>query len=253
MKLVVKKDAREIGILAAEKAAKILDRAVKDSGRARMLVSTGASQFEFFDALLKRDDIDWGKIEVFHLDEYLNLPKEHKASFRKYLDERFISLVKPKAFFEVSGEGDIEANIATLTEELLRVPVDLGVIGIGENGHIAFNDPPADFDSKDAYIVVDLDDACKLQQVNEGWFSDTNAVPAKAVTMSVHQIMQCKTILSFVPYEVKAKAVKNTLEAEVPLNTIPASILKTHGDWTLYLDHDSASLLDRTFVEKYKN
>lgn len=182
---------------------------------------------------------------MFHLDEYINLPETHKASFRKYLKERFISHVNLKKVYLVDGEGDYEAKIEELNKELIKKPVDLALIGIGENAHIAFNDPPADFETETPYRIVRLSDTCKNQQVHEGWFDTPDDVPEYAISMSVSQILKSKVILSCVPYKVKAAAIKNTIENEVnPM--IPATILKTHPDWHLYLDVDSASLLGET-------
>lgn len=196
MKIIISENATELGIVAAKKVSDILIESVNRNGNARILVSTGASQFEFFEAMLEIKNIPWEKIEVFHLDEYLGLSSEHKASFRKYLHERFISKVNPLIFHEVSGEGDIKLNIKKLTVELEKRPIDIGVIGIGENAHIAFNDPPADFDTKESYIIVELDEKCKKQQVNEGWFPTISDVPTQAITMSVYRILQCKNIVS---------------------------------------------------------
>ena len=203
-------DASELGSNAAHFAAGKLNEAIEQSGEARLVVSTGSSQFETLESLLQ-EQVSWEKVEVFHLDEYIGLPVTHGASFRKYLYERFINHIRIKKFHSVDVEGDIDQKIKTLSSEIRKKPVDLGIIGIGVNGHIAFNDPPADFDTRDAYIVVNLDDQCRLQQVNEGWFSTMAEVPAKAVSMTPWQIMQCKTIVSSVPHNVKAEAVKNTL------------------------------------------
>jgi glucosamine-6-phosphate deaminase len=203
------------------------------------VVSTGSSQFETFQALLK-EDIDWSRIEVFHLDEYIGIPITHKASFRKYLNDRFINLTRVKKFHCVDTEKNINDSIKTLTFEIKRKPLDIGLIGIGVNAHIAFNDPPADFETHESYIVVTLDTQCKLQQVNEGWFRSVEEVPEKAVSMSVWQIMQCRTIISCVPHMVKADAVSKTFKSRLT-NTVPATILKQHNDFHLYLDKDSAS------------
>jgi glucosamine-6-phosphate deaminase len=192
-----------------------------------------------FQALVK-EKVDWTQVTVFHLDEYIGLPVTHKASFRKYLYERFINLVPVKKFYSVDVEGNIAGRIRELSAALLKKPLDLGLIGIGVNGHIAFNDPPANFNTRDAYIVVKLNEQCKIQQVDEGWFKTMEDVPDEAVSMSVWQIMQCRTIISVVPHMVKADAVKNTLTGRVT-NTVPASILKTHPDWHLFLDKNSAS------------
>ena len=242
MKVKVFENSVLLGNAAAEYASGILKRCIAEKGEARLVLSTGASQFDTLKALLKTD-VEWGKVELFHLDEYIELPETHPASFRRYLKERFVSKVRLKRVNFVDGEGDIQGNIEKLSEELRKRPIDLGLIGIGENAHIAFNDPPADFDTKDAYIVVDLDDTCKKQQVGEGWFLSVDDVPKQAITMSVYQILQCNAIVSCVPYKVKANAVKLTIENDIT-NRIPATILKNHDNFTLFLDNDSASLVN---------
>lgn len=239
MNISVSRNAIELGNSAAKLAAEILIEAVNLNGEARMVVSTGSSQFEMFQALVL-EEVDWTKVTVFHLDEYIGLSVTHKASFRKYLYERFINLVPVKKFFSINVEGNIAGRIKKLTSELYKKPVDLGLIGIGVNGHIAFNDPPADFKTHDAYIVVKLNEQCKIQQVNEGWFKTSGDVPDEAVSMSVWQIMQCLTIISVVPHLVKADAVKKTLSSKLT-NKVPATILKQHPDWHLFLDRNSAS------------
>jgi glucosamine-6-phosphate deaminase len=239
MKTYFCKDAPELGREAAKLAAKILREAILEKGEARMVVSTGSSQFETFQALIS-EDIRWEKIEVFHLDEYIGLPITHKASFRKYLFERFIDHVPVKKFYSVETEGDLKRNIALLSNEISCKQIDLGLIGIGVNSHIAFNDPPADFNTRDPYIVVKLDKQCKMQQVNEGWFETFEDVPEEAISMSIWQIMQCKTIISCVPHSVKADAVTKTFRSPVD-KTIPSTILKTHSDFNLFLDRNSSS------------
>mgnify|MGYP002508588134 CR=1 FL=1 len=231
----------KLGEHAAAAVAQLLNQAVSRQGCARLILSTGASQFETLDALVKMD-VPWEQVEMFHLDEYVGLPITHGASFRKYLKERFVSRVSLKAAHFVDGEGDITANIEAVSRELLKAPVDVGVIGIGENGHIAFNDPPADFDTDEAYKVVTLDERCKRQQVGEGWFADMDQVPKQAITMSVKQIMACRHIVSAVPHSVKAEAVYNTITRNVSPE-IPAAVLKTHPDWRLFIDDASAAKL----------
>jgi glucosamine-6-phosphate deaminase len=235
----ISKNASELGIRAAQFASIKLNEAIRRNGEARLVVSTGSSQFETFEALIE-EKVEWEKVEVFHLDEYIGLPVTHVASFRQYLDERFISKIRIKKFHSVDTEGDTGQIIKILTTEIRKKPVDLGLIGIGVNGHIAFNDPPADFDSREAYIIVNLDEQCRLQQVNEGWFKSVEDVPSRAVSMTPWQIMQCKTIISSVPHKVKALSVKNTLLNRLT-NTVPATILKQHEDFYLYLDNNSAS------------
>ena len=235
----ISKNASELGIRSAQLASIKLKEAIRRNGEARLVVSTGSSQFETFQALLK-EKVEWERVEVFHLDEYIGLPVTHQASFRKYLNERFISRVRIKKFHSVDTEGDIGHIIKILTAEIRKKPVDVGLIGIGVNGHIAFNDPPADFDNREAYIIVNLDDQCRLQQVNEGWFKSIEDVPSRAVSMTPWQIMQCKTIISCVPHKVKAVSVKNTL-INRQTNIVPATILKHHEDYNLYLDINSVS------------
>lgn len=246
MEIVINESSEELGRRAADQATKALNDAIEKNGGARLLLSTGASQFSVINELIKRD-IDWSKVEMFHLDEYVNLDEGHNASFRKYLKERFLNFVDIKKVHFVDGEGNIEENIRILTEEINKSPIDVALIGIGENAHIAFNDPPANFDTKEDFIVVKLDDKCKLQQVGEGWFKDVDQVPDEAITMTIHRIMESKKIISCVPFKVKAKAVKNTIENDIS-NLIPATILKSHSDWTLYLDEESASLLDKNHL-----
>ena len=241
MNINISATPKELGVHAAEAIARLLTEAVERQGSARVILSTGASQFETLEALVEMD-VPWEHVEMFHLDEYVALPESHIASFRKYLKERFVSKVPLKNAYFVNVEGDVEANIAALTKELRAAPVDVGVIGIGENGHIAFNDPPADFDIDAAYKVVNLDERCKRQQVGEGWFATVDDVPKQAVTMTVKQIMACRHIVSAVPHAVKAEAVANTITRPVSAE-VPATILKTHVDWQLFLDGDSAQKL----------
>ena len=227
-----------LGKSAAEFVAVALRKIIEEKGYARIALSTGASQFDTLKHLVT-EDVDWSKVEMFHLDEYVDLPESHPASFRKYLKERFVNKVgNLKAVHFVDGTKE---GIAALTEEITREPIDIGLIGIGENTHIAFNDPPADFDTKESYIVVNLDAACRNQQLGEGWFKTLDEVPKQAVSMTVHQIMQCKKIVSCVPYKVKASAVLKTLTTKETTNLVPATKLKEHADFTLYIDMDSAS------------
>lgn len=242
MKIKVFQTPEELGRSAADYCADILRQAITDQGHARLLLSTGASQFETLKALVQLN-VDWNKVEAFHLDEYINLPPSHPASFRKYLQERFVDSIPLKKMHFVKTEGDIQENIEQLSAEIRRQPIDLALIGIGENAHIAFNDPPADFDTRAAYLVVDLDNECKKQQVGEGWFATVDDVPKQAITMSVYQILQSKVIVSCVPYHAKAQAIKLVLDNDVT-NRIPGTALKNHSHCTLFLDRDSASLID---------
>lgn len=244
MQCSISATSQEMGKRAAEKVAELIRETVREKGKARLLVSTGQSQFEFFEEITAMD-IPWESVEIFHLDEYIGLPITHPASFRKYLKERFIDKIGPAQMHYISGEGDIAAVIDEVTESIRKSPIDIGIIGIGENGHIAFNDPPADFETKAAYHVVSLDERCRMQQVGEGWFGSLEEVPRQAISATVPQILSCRTIVSVVPHKVKAEAVRNTLEAPAVTNLIPATALREHPQWYLYLDADSASLLKK--------
>jgi len=239
-----------LGAAAAEQAAGIINAAIEKNGAARVVLSTGASQFPFFDAL-GAFPIDWSRVEAFHLDEYIGIDDSHIASFRKYLRERFDSVFRPGRMHYVSGEGDVAGGIAALSAEILRAPIDLGLIGIGENGHLAFNDPPADFDTGAVYHVVYLNETCKAQQVREGWFPTLADVPATAISMTIRQILQCKAIICVVPHAVKAYAIREALRQEIN-NMLPATILKRHGDTTVYLDGASAAELTGEELEAYR-
>ena len=230
-------NADELGMRAAGKIASLIEEAINKKGKARIILSTGMSQFETLSHLITYD-LPWDKVEMFHLDEYVGLDESHPASFRKYLKERFVSKVNLKAAYFVEG---VDA-IPSLTRELRKEEIDVGVIGIGENGHIAFNDPPADFTTGEAYKVVTLDRRCREQQVGEGWFRTIDEVPTEAITMCVKEIMKSKHIVSAVPHEVKAEAIYNTITGRISQD-VPATILKTHPDWNLFVDKDSASKL----------
>ena len=239
MNVSISSDCRELGKASALFICEKLNNAINNKGEARMVVSTGSSQFDMFSVLVNLD-IDWTRVEVFHLDEYIGLPVTHPASFRKYLNERFVGHVPVRKFHSIDIEECLYEKINELTFEIRKAPVDLGVIGIGVNGHIAFNDPPADFETQEAYKVVNLDEVCRMQQVGEGWFAGLDDVPLKAVSMTVFQIMQCQTIVSCVPHAVKADAVYKTFTKGLT-NTVPATMLKQHHDYHLYLDRNSAS------------
>ena len=241
-KIEVLADKHSLGQAAADHAARSLRRTLSNQGSARLVAATGASQFEFLDALTRAPNIDWSRVEVFHLDEYIGLPSIHPASFRKYLFERLIHKVGITSYHLLDGDGDPQGSITKIGTELQSKPVDILFAGIGENGHLAFNDPPADFQIADPYLIVDLDEACRQQQVNEGWFSQLTDVPKKAISMSVRQIMCSKEIIVVVPDTRKARAVRECLEGEIsPM--MPASILRNHPNATIYLDADSAALL----------
>ena len=240
MNINISRTSGEMAQRAAACAAQAISRTIAQNGEARILLSTGESQIEAIRYLTEME-VEWDKVVMFHLDEYINLAETHKASFRKYLKERFIQVVNPKKAYLVNGEDNVEENIAILTEELEKAPIDVALVGIGENAHIAFNDPPADFETDKAYIIVNLDQTCKQQQVNEGWFGSLDEVPAQAISMTVPQILKSRTIVTIVPGIRKGDAIQKTLSAETVTNLVPATILKTHPDWNLFLDGDSAS------------
>lgn len=233
----------EMGQRAAMEGADLIRKALAEQGEANIIVATGASQFEVLEALTK-EDLDWSRVTGFHLDEYVGLPISHGASFRGYLWQRFLrQLPLPlRAFYFLEAETKPEAECRRVGDILLQHPIHVAFIGIGENGHIAFNDPPADFETEDPYLVVELDDACRRQQLGEGWFSSLTEVPTRAVSMSVRQILKSATIICTVPDKRKAEAVRGAMEAGIS-SAVPASILRSHPDWRLFLDQPAASLL----------
>ena len=249
MQVKVYKNSEELGVAAAKAAAEKLCSVIEKKGHARLLLSTGASQFDFFKAIAN-EDIDWSKVEMFHLDEYVGISPDHPASFNKYLRERFVEVCHPAKYHLMNGEKDPEETIAEVSELINEEQIDLGLIGIGENGHIAFNDPPADFDDERAYKIVTLNDTCLRQQVREGWFENEDAAFKQAISMTCKQILKCETIISVVPHAVKAEAIKGALTQEVN-NMLPATLFKTHNDVTIYCDENSASLCDKETLAKF--
>lgn len=229
---------------AADRAAAALQQALAERGHARIIAATGASQFEFLDALTARRNIDWPNVEMFHLDEYIGLAANQPASFRRFLRERLVAKTGITQTHFLDVDTDPEGVAERVGAELNTAPIDIAFVGIGENGHLAFNDPPADFETEKPYLIVELDEACRLQQAGEGWFADLAEVPTRAVSMSIRQILKAKEILVIVPDSRKAKAVKACLEGEIT-PFIPASILRRHGNTTVYLDRDSSALLLR--------
>jgi glucosamine-6-phosphate deaminase len=237
-------DPVTLGRHAAAEAASAIHDAVAARGFARVIAATGASQFHFLQSLTTTRGVPWHGVELFHLDEYLGLPATHPASFRRYLQERLIDPAGIERAHLIDGEGDPELVCQTVGRELSAAPVDVAFVGIGENGHLAFNDPPADFDTREPYLVVRLDEACRRQQVGEGWFQSLDKVPTFAISMSVNQILASRRILCIVPDRRKAEAVAAAVQGPVSPR-VPASILQTHADTTLFVDRDSASLLGR--------
>jgi glucosamine-6-phosphate deaminase len=233
----------ELGQAAAERAAAAIGEAIARQGRARVIAATGASQFEFLDALTAMRDVDWPRVEMFHLDEYVGLPETHPASFRRYLRERIVERVHPGSFNFIEGDAtDAGTECRRVGELISRQPIDVAFVGIGENGHLAFNDPPADFETEEPYLVVALDAACRRQQLGEGWFAHLEDVPSHAISMSIQQMLKAKEILAVVPDARKAAAVRDCLSLTVSPDR-PSSILRTHPRTTLFLDRDSAALL----------
>jgi glucosamine-6-phosphate deaminase len=243
MKIEVLPTKTEMAAAAADRAAAAIRAAVEARGRAHVIAATGASQFEFLDALVRRPGVDWARTVFFHLDEYVGLPATHPASFRRYLRERIVERVHPGAFHFIEGDApDIKGEVERVNALIRAQGIDIAFVGIGENGHLAFNDPPADFDTNEPYIVVALDEACRRQQLGEGWFPRLEDVPARAVSMSIRQIMKSHEIVAVVPDARKAQAVHDCLEGPVsPLH--PASILQRHPRTTIYLDELAAALL----------
>jgi len=247
LKVHISNNVKELGNLAGLRAAELIKETISQKGFANIILATGTSQFETIQQLISDPEIQWDRVQMFHLDEYIGLSITHKASFRHYLNERFIYLVPTlKMGHLINGEIDPDEECKRLGEIILQNPIDVALVGIGENGHLAFNDPPADFDTEKPYMVVDLDEACRAQQMGEGWFETMNDVPKQAISMSIKQIMKSVHIVCSVPDERKAKAVTDCLTNPVS-NLYPASILQNHAHCDLYLDTSSASLLPMNF------
>jgi glucosamine-6-phosphate deaminase len=242
MTITVSATTKALGKKSGKAAAILIRQTIKTKGYAHIILATGTSQFETLNNLIADTRIDWSKVTMFHLDEYVGLPDTHPASFRKYLKDRFLAQVPPlKAYHLINAETNPAAECARLSQLIAAHPIDVTLCGIGENGHLAFNDPPADFDTETPYLVVELDEACRKQQFGEGWFPSFDAVPTQAISMSIQQIMKSKHIICSVPDTRKAQAVKDCLNGVVS-NVYPASILQNHPNCTVYLDKASASL-----------
>ena len=243
MNVVISDDKEQMGSKAAEHAARCIRQAIAEQGRATIVVATGISQFTVLSNLIRQPDIDWSAVTGFHLDEYIGLPISHPASFRGYLKERFVDLVSLQAFHYIDGEYEPpEEECRRLSTLIGQDQVDIALVGIGENGHLAFNDPPADFETEEPYLIVSLDEACRRQQLGEGWFTTFEDVPERAISMSIRQILKSRQIVCSVPDERKAQAVAGTVEGPVTPD-VPASILQQHAGTTLYLDRSAASRL----------
>jgi len=239
---IVFKNKEEMGKAAAASVAEKISRAIENKGEANIILATGTSQFEILKPLVSYEEIDWSKVRMFHLDEYIGLGEEHPASFRKYLKERFVEQVRTlKAVHFIDGDAeDPQAECKRLGEIITACPIDVALVGIGENGHLAFNDPPADFETQQPFIVVKLDEKCRKQQLGEGWFENIDDVPKRAISMSVRQIMKSNCIIVSVSQRRKAQAVKCAIEGNVS-NMCPASILQQHNNCQIYLDEEAAS------------
>lgn len=245
-------DKKSLASAAAARAATVIRHSIAERKKARIIAATGASQFEFLEALTETPDIDWQRVEMFHLDEYVGLPDTHPASFCKYLRERFINKVAMGKYHLLSGTDDPGSVMTKVGEQLQREPIDIAFVGVGENGHLAFNDPPADFNTQEPYAIVTLDQSCRRQQLNEGWFPTLEDVPEQAISMTINQILKAKEILCIVPDARKAQAVKNCFEARVS-PTAPASALQNHANTTVYLDAASSSMLSpKMSIEEIK-
>ena len=242
MRVRVFEERAAMGGAAAEQAAAAIKKAIVEKGMARIIAASASSQLEFLEALSRTVGIDWKHVELFHLDEYIGLPKTHAASFCRFLLDRVIAKTGISKYHLLEGDGNVAEVMRAASEAIRKAAIDLALVGIGENGHIAFNDPPADFETKEPYIVVGLDEACRRQQVGEGWWEDLEAVPKRAISMSVRQILKSRQIIAVVPGRKKAQAVKASLEGPISPG-VPASILRTHANTTMYLDRESSSLL----------
>lgn len=242
MRLRVLEDRISLGEAAAAQGAAAVQRAIRERGRARIIGASAASQFEFLEKLTATPGIDWKLVELFHLDEYIGIAMSHPASFCKFLQDRLISKTGITNYHLLDGEKDPNEVIRATNRAISAALIDVAFVGIGENGHLAFNDPPADFEIEDPYIVVNLDEACRQQQVGEGWFPDLQAVPKRAISMSVKQVLKSKEILAIVPGPKKAQAIKACFDGPVSAMA-PSSILRMHPNATIYLDRDSAALL----------
>ena len=244
LQVLVYSEPLEMGKAAAEFVEGKLNEAIRSKGTARLILATGASQFTFLEAL-KQKEIDWQKVIVFHLDEYKGIASSHPASFRRYLKERILDEVAPRSVYFLNGDADdIEQEMSRYQEELEKHPIDIACIGIGENGHIAFNDPPvADFNDPKWVKLVELDEACRKQQLGEGWFPTLEDVPKEALTLTIPAILRCKAISCVVPDQRKAEAVYQALYADISTRC-PASILRTHPEVVMFLDEAAASKIE---------
>lgn len=250
MRIVVEDTPLELGAAAGKLAAEKIQGAIRAKGTANIILATGTSQLNTLQTLVTCP-VDWSRVVMYHLDEYIGLPESSPASFRRYLKENFINKVPSlQAVHLINGEANPREECRRLGKAIGSAPIDVALVGIGENGHLAFNDPPADFETSDSYIIVSLDEPCRRQQMGEGWFPSLEDVPRKAISMSIQQIMKSATIICSVPDQRKAKAVVNCMQGQVS-NHFPASILREHRDCYIFLDGASSSLLDKDVLQKF--
>jgi len=252
MKINIYSNKKETSKKAALQAASIINKAIRQKGTATFVIATGVSQLDFIEHLITDGNVDWSKTRMFHLDEYIGLPETHPASFRKYLKEKFISKVnRIKEINLINGDAaDPQKECERLNKILQNEIVDIAFVGVGENGHLAFNDPPANFKIEDPYIIVNLDEHCRKQQVGEGWFNSIEDVPQQAISMSIKQIMKSKNIICTIPGKRKAQAVKDCFGTDKILPIYPSSILKKHKNCFVFLDFDSAKYLSKIYSDK---
>lgn len=242
MRLRICEDRESLGKAAAGEAVSAIRHAIVERGTARIIAASAASQLEFLESLTSTPDVQWDRVELFHLDEYIGLPPSHPASFCRFLEDRLIAKTGLTKLYYLRGDQDPGEVIRRANDAIRTAPIDVAFVGIGENGHLAFNDPPADFETEAPFIIVDLDEACRRQQVGEGWFPSLKSVPTRALSMSVRQVMKSREILAIVPGRQKAEAIRACLEGPVS-SMAPASILRMHSNATVYLDRESAALL----------
>ncbi len=242
MILKIFEDKTSLARAAATQAAVAIRSGIAHRGRARIVAATGASQIAFLEMLTTIPGVDWKKVQLFHLDEYIGLPENHPASFCKFLQQRLIGKTGISDYHLLIGNAEPTEVIRLAGEAIALSPIDVAFVGIGENGHLAFNDPPADFQTEEPYIIVHLDEACRQQQVSEGWFQNLSDVPQQAISMSIRQILRSREILCIVPDARKARAIQACFDGEISTQA-PASILRTHSNTIVYLDRDSAGLL----------
>lgn len=250
MEVNIKTNPIELGKAAGGAAAELIRKAIAKKGNANIILATGTSQFETLKQLVAEPNVEWSKVTMFHLDEYIGLPESAPASFRKYLKERFLAKVPElKAAYLINGGADAQLECDRIGDIIGKHCIDVALVGVGENGHLAFNDPPADFQTERPYIVVDLDERCRSQQFAEGWFKSINDVPRQAISMSVKQIMKSEQIICSIPDTRKAEAVRDALKQPVS-NSYPATILQMHPACTFFLDQASAVLLSADIIEQ---